>query len=404
MSATPQAPGIPPGTSPEPRARPRRLAFVIEALTVGGAERLLVAMANGFAARGDEVHVICLAFPGELADELDARVGRHHLDKRRGIDPRLPWRLRALIRRLRPDAINSHLWVANFWTRLALVGTGARVLITEHSRDTWKPALHRALDRALVPFTDTLVAVSADTADFYRREIGVPDSLVRVVNNGIDTARYAGGDGRALRTAWLTDPEAILVGSVGRLVTAKNHPRLIEACALARARGHPLALVIVGDGPERARIVAEIERHGLGDAVTLAGPRADVPDVLAALDLFALSSDREGHPLAVLEAQAAGVPVVATRAGGTAEALAREGDTVGGVLVDADARALADAIGALEADRPALARMAAFSRAHAAAHFDTGHMLDAYARLFDRARERRGSVRRSSGGTRTDDP
>ena len=377
--------------APEP-ARRRRLAFVIEALTVGGAERLLVAMANGFVGRGDEVHVICLSAPGELAAELDPRVDVHLLGKRPGVDPLLVPRLRRLMGRLRPDAVNSHLWVANFWTRLALAGTGLRVVVTEHSRDTWKSPLYRGLDRALVPFTDTLVAVSGDTADFYRREIGVPARLVHVINNGIDTARYAAGDGRALRASWAPDETTLLVGSVGRLVAAKNHVRLLEAFGLALARGCRLALVIVGDGPERERIAATVERLGLGAAVTLAGPRYDVPDVLAALDLFVLSSDREGHPLAMLEAQAAGTPVLATHVGGAAEALARDGVSQGGVLVEPDARALADALCALDRHRESLEHMSEFARRHAAARFDTRHMLEAYARLFDEGVEARAAA------------
>ena len=368
---------------PMPVAPPRRLAFVIEALTVGGAERMLVALANGFARAGDEVHVVCLAAPGELAAELAPEVDLHLLGKRRGIDPPLVPRLRRLLARLRPDAVNSHLWVANFWSRLALAGTGTRIVVTEHSRDAWKSGLYRGLDRALVPFTDALVAVSGDTADFYRREIGVPEALVHVINNGVDTARYATGEGRALRARWEPTGTRLLLGTVGRLVPAKNHVRLLEALRLGLDRGHRLALVVVGDGPEAVRVEAAVARLGLGQAVTLAGPSRDVPDALAALDLFVLSSDREGHPLAILEAQAAGVPVVAVRAGGTAEALARYGAATGGVLVEPDARALADAICALDADRASLARMGAFARRHAARNFDTRHMIEAYARLFD---------------------
>ena len=221
--------------------RPGRCrAFVIEALTVGGAEQMLVAMANAFARRGDRVHVVCLSSPGELSARLDAAVELHVLDKRLGLDWRLVPRLRALMRRLRPDVVNAHLWVANTWTRIALLGTGLRVVVTEHSRDGWKSASYRRIDRGLARVSHAIVAVSNDTAAFYRDEVGIGAERLTVINNGIDVARYAAGDGRALRASWSPDG-SLLVGTVGRLIEAKNHPRFVEAigrCA-RRGRGGP---------------------------------------------------------------------------------------------------------------------------------------------------------------------
>ena len=362
---------------PHPLPR-RRLVFVIEALTVGGAERMVVAMANAFEADGSEVHVVCLTAPGELAAELVPAVRLHVLGKRPGVDARLVPRLRALLRKIEPDAVNSHLWVANLWTRVSLAGTGLRIVVTEHNRDVWKSALYRGIDRLLVPVTDLMVAVSEDTADFYRRRVGIPARLVHVINNGIDTARYGDGDGAALRALWAPEGQ-FLIGSVGRLAEAKNYLRLVAAARRLVDAGHAPRVVIVGEGPERERIEAAVREHGLEGVVILAGGRSDIPDALAAFDLFVLSSDREGHPLAALEAQAAGTPVVLTRAGGNADAVARDGARVGGVLADPDAASLADAVGALMSDRERLAEMAGFARRHALEHFDTRHMVDSYA-------------------------
>ena len=385
--SAPVRPSGPPPSGP-PSAGPSRpgpasaatgpVAFVIEALTVGGAERMVVAMANAFAADGVETHVVCLAHAGELAAELEPEVRLHVLGKRPGVDLPLVPRLRRLLRRIGPAAVNSHLWDANLWTRLALAGTGLRVVVTEHNRDVWKSGLYRRIDRALVPVTDLMVAVSADTADFYRSDVGVPERLVHVINNGIDAERYAAGDGRALRALWAPDGE-FLIGTVGRLAEAKNHARLVEAVRLLVDAGHRVRAVIVGEGPERERTEAAVREHGLEAVVLLAGARSDVPDVLAALDLFVLSSDREGHPLAALEAQAAGTPVVLTRAGGNADAIASHDGLAGGALADPDAASLARVIGELAADPERLAEMSAFARAHALEHFDTRRMVERYA-------------------------
>jgi len=370
-------------TTTDGRTHPRTVAFCVEALTVGGAEQMLVAMANQFAERGWRVHMICLTSRGELAQQLSASVSVQVLDKRPGFDWRLPRKLRMLLTNLQPMVVNSHLWVANLWVRLSLAGSGIPVVATEHSRDSWKPALYRWLDRRLVPVTHTLVAVSADTADFYRHTIGVPTSKLLVINNGVDTARYAAGDGASLRHEWVPNNE-YLIGTIGRLVPAKNHQRLIDVAQRLISEFDGLRVVIVGDGPERSAIEQEIRERQLDQVFIIAGARDDIPDVLAALDVFVLSSDREGHPLTALEAQAAGTPVVLTRAGGSADALAEEGEHVGGVLVEKDAADLAQAIAGLLRDDELRQNMAKFAQRYALAHFDKRHMTDQYETLFSR--------------------
>ena len=357
------------------------VAFCIEALTVGGAEQMLVAMANEFVARGWQVHMVCLTTRGELAERLSAGVTLHVLDKRPGADWRLPGKLRKLMKRLQPDVVNSHLWVANLWVRLSLVGSGISVIATEHSRDTWKPRHYRWLDRRLLTVTHTLVAVSADTADFYRHDIGVPDAKLAVINNGVDTQRYAAGNGARVRSEWASETD-FLVGTVGRLVPAKNHHRLLDMAELLQRQIAGLRLVIVGDGPEQRAVEQAIHERGLKGIVTMAGARSDIPDVLAALDVFVLSSDREGHPLTALEAQAAGTPVVLTRAGGSADAIARADDQAGGYLVDKDAEALAEAVARLANDSELRRSMAEFAQSHALAHFDKTQMVDRYEGVF----------------------
>ena len=335
----------------------RRLVFVIESLTVGGAERMVVDLANEFSARGDYVTVVCLSKMGDLAASLSANVSVSLLHKKPGVDIGLIKRLRDLVVEQKAEVVNSHLWTANLWTRLALCRSGVPIVVTEHNRDVWKRGHNKLIDRILSHVTTRLIAVSEDTADFYRRDVGIKNSLVTVVNNGVDTKRYAAGEGSTLR-AQLAGGNELLIGTVGRLAAQKNHPRLVHAAAILKAQGLPVRVVIAGDGPERARTECSIAEHDVADCVTLLGERSDIPDLLAALDLFVLSSDREGHPLSALEAQSAGTPVVLTRAGGSADAISRSADQCGGLLVDKSAEAIAAAIAELFADRPRLNSMA----------------------------------------------
>ncbi len=360
----------------------RRLVFVIEALTVGGAERMVVDLANEFVARGDLVSVICLTSKGELAASLVADVSVFLLNKKPGADIGVIKRLRDLVLEQNATVVNSHLWTANLWTRLALIRSGIPVVVTEHNRDVWKRGHNKFIDRALSHVTARLIAVSEDTADFYRQDVGVNKRLVTVVNNGVDTTRYAAGKGDSLK-AQLASHNELLIGTVGRMAAQKNHPRLVHAAAILKAQGLPVRVVIAGDGPERAHTEASVAEHDVADCVTLLGERSDIPDLLAALDIFVLSSDREGHPLSALEAQSAGTPVVLTNAGGSADAIARSSGHCGGLLVEKTAEAIAAAIAELADDRSRLHAMARFASTHAAAHFDKQTMIDRYSEIFD---------------------
>ena len=363
----------------------RRLMFIIEALTVGGAERMVIDIANALAARGDDVHVVCLTTPGDLSNGLDASVHFHVLDKKPGIDISIVGKIRRLVTSLKIDVVNTHLWTANTWTRFALSRSGIPVVVTEHNRDIWKKAHHRAIDRVLSHAMCRLVAVSEDTASFYRSDVGVASSKVCVVNNGVDTVYFAGGNGASLREALAASHE-VLIGTVGRLAEAKNHKRLIDAAVLLREWDFPIKVVIAGDGPLKAELYDYIAQQQAEHFVSLLGTRSDIPDLLAALDVFVLSSDREGHPLSALESQAAGTPVVLTDAGGSADAVSRDGDACGGVLVQRTSTALAEALRELLQDPNRLVDMAAFARRHASDCFDKSTMVDQYSAIFDACR------------------
>lgn len=364
-----------------------RALFVIEALTVGGAEQLVVELANQFIASGRWlVDVICLTKAGALAAELDDRVTLHELHKQPGLDWRLLTTLPNLVKKLHPSVINSHLWTANTWVRATRCQRYAPIIVTEHSRDAWKKSHQRLIDRCLALFTHRLISVSDDTATFYRDEIKIPPHLIQVVNNGISIAKYEAGDGSQIRSSLGLSEDCLLIGTVGRLTAAKNHCRLVQAMDKVVAIVPNTHAVIVGKGDLESNIRAEIERLQLSKHVHLLGNRSDVADLLNAFDLFVLSSDREGHPLSALEAQAAGCPVVLTRVGGNAEAIAdtrrdpsHEGfHQVGGILVPADAQALADAIVKLLQNENERIAMSDFARQFAKKHFSMETMVAAY--------------------------
>jgi L-malate glycosyltransferase len=297
-----------------------RVAEVIWSLGLGGAEQVVIRLAAGLDRARFEPLICCLDRPGPFAPQAEeAGVEVVSLDKRGPLDARAAWRLARLFRSRRVDVVHTHLWGASLWGRAAAIGARVPVIVTtEHNVDAWKKRHHLALDRALAPATTHLVAVSEQVREFYEAR-GVGRGRFRVVHNGVDTSavpRRARGPEFLALGLGEDDP---VVGLVGRLVPAKAPEVFLRALALAASRVPGLRGLLVGDGPLRPEMEREARRLGLEGRVVFAGVRHDVPRLLAGLDALLFSSLREGLSMAMLEAMAAGVPVVATDVGGTPE-------------------------------------------------------------------------------------
>jgi len=208
---------------------------------------------------------------------------------------------------------------------------------------------------------------------------------VAFVPNGIHLDRFEGPaerDGRPDRP--------VRIGTVGALRAEKNLPRLLRAVAVV-ARDHAVELHVVGDGPQRDQLEAETRRLGLGDRVRFHGHVARPETVLATLDIFALASDTEQMPLTLLEAMAAGLPVVATDVGDVRTLVPR--DSAAGVVPATDEAAFARALAALVAAPARRRDLGAGNRAHARRHFGLARMVERYDALFGACL---GAVRASS--------
>src|SRR6185436_14263328 len=206
----------------------------------------------------------------------------------------------------------------------------------------------------------SIIAVSHELRD-YMIESRFPRERVRVIHNGIEPASAASPlDRRKARLLLGLDERAFVVTTVARLDPVKDLVTLLDAFAIVRKRAPGAQLVIVGDGPERQRLEARASHDDLAGSVRITGYRSDVRALLPAADVYVSSSISEGVSLTILEAMAAGVPVVATAVGGTPEIRA---DGEGGLLVPGrDADQLASAILSLAVDRRRRAELAAAAR------------------------------------------
>jgi glycosyltransferase involved in cell wall biosynthesis len=195
----------------------------------------------------------------------------------------------------------------------------------------------------------------------------------------VDLARFSGGSREIGRRTLGLDSEDLVIGTVGRLVAVKNQAMLLEALALVRAQGVRFKAVLAGEGPLLDDLQAQAARLGLSDRVLLAGNRRDVPDMLAAYDVFVLSSLSEGLSNVILEAMAAGLPVVATDVGGAGELV--QPDRTGILVSSNDAEAMAAAL--LKLVRSPETRLAMGGAARASAeHFSLDAMIRQYERVY----------------------
>jgi glycosyltransferase involved in cell wall biosynthesis len=227
-------------------------------------------------------------------------------------------------RRRRARILHVHGYAAADFGRLAARLAGARLVLHEHFADPRMPRYQGLADRALAPWTDRAIAVSASTRDFLVRERHVASERVRLIWNGAPLDEFAPVPrerGRAARRALGFAEDALVVGSIGRLSEQKGHRYLLEAAPPLLAR-HPRArLLVVGDGDLATPLHDQARALGIEDRTVFAGHRTDVPDLLGAIDVFCISSTYEGTPLALFEAMAAAKAIVSTAVDGCREVL-----------------------------------------------------------------------------------
>ncbi len=365
----------------------KKLCFAIWSFGVGGAERILIDLVKGIPRERYDVRVVCLRERGVYAADLEeAGIPVFCTGKSRKFDPLAFVRLLAYLRRERPDLLNTHLWTADFWARIAGIITGVpAMVVTEHNIDGWKSGFRRSVDRLLFTCTSAAVCVGEEVRKFYVEEVGYPPDKVVVIQNGIDLrhfSREAGRGSRIREECGIGDAEFLFV-CAARLTTQKAHAVLIEAMAQLRDRApSPCRLLIVGDGPERGSIEALTDRHGLRPLVSFLGARTDVPAIFRAADAFVLSSDYEGLSIAILEAMAAELPVVATDVGANSTVV-EEGRT-GHIVPPRDPRLLADAMARLVGDRAAARQMGRAGGSVVRERYDIALTVRSTLDLFDR--------------------
>jgi glycosyltransferase involved in cell wall biosynthesis len=363
---------------------------VLPTLGMGGAERVVTSLACQLSRDGHSVSVVRLFTPDPVTatactcaneDQLRAQgIPVRSLGKRPGLDLRVVPRLAAAIADERPDVLHTHTYVLRYVLPALALGRARPIVHTIHSlatRDVDWPGL--ALHYLTFRMGVAAVAIGEAVAASFRRTYRVAPR--RVIPNGIPVSAYAApANARAeLRTRLGISADAPALVTIARLTAPKNHDALVRVVAAPRLQALGVHLILAGEGELRARLEALARDLRVDGRVHFLGERADVPSVLAAGDVFVLPSLWEGNPLAVMEAMAAGKPVVATDVGCVPELVGRG---CGTLVPPGDVRALEEALLAEASDPALVRRQGASAMREARERFDVAAMTHAYEALY----------------------
>ncbi|MEQ1824872.1 MAG: glycosyltransferase [Pirellula sp.] len=303
--------------------RPLKTLFVITSMPVGGAEVLLVNLLRRFRSTHILPSVACLKDKGPLGEEiaLEFPVSAHWLKSK--YDLRVLSKLAGHMRREKIDAVVTvGAGDKMFWGRLAARLANVPVVCSALHSTGWPDGVGK-MNRWLTSITDAFIAVANPHGQFLVDFERFPVNKVVVIPNGVDTQRFVPDESHRIpvRRELGIEAGAPVIGIVAALRPEKNHELLLQA-ARRIVDGHPKAqFIIVGEGPERPKIEKLVDTLGLKSHVHLLGNRSDTPRLLAAMDVFALTSHNEASPVSILEALSCEVPVVSTRVGSVAESV-----------------------------------------------------------------------------------
>jgi glycosyltransferase involved in cell wall biosynthesis len=372
-----------------------KVLHLVHAFQTGGAERVVLNLIDH--GSPDVRNFVCsLTGPNDLATQPPMRgVPFRCLDKRRGNDPAVVPTLARMIAESGIDVVHSQGW-GTYLEGLVAAKVFAKprpaFIFAFHGKSIEEarrgmPLRQRLAQRAAGWLTDAYVAPAESMAADYARSTGVRRERIRVIHNGVDTARFGFGSGTAVRRSLGIDADEFVVGFVGRLDPVKDIRGLVETFSIfLRSHEHAALtarLLVVGDGQELP--LARRAAASLDARVVFAGSREDVHHCMAAMDVYLQPSFYEGHSLTLLEAMASRLPVVSTAVGGTPEVVASGRN---GYLHQAgDYMAMASSLMRLY-DSPSLRRTVGESaRSTVAEQFSIAAMVSAYERLYGELRQ-----------------
>lgn len=379
----------PPAVNAAGECRPLRVMFLLTSMPVGGAETLVADLVRRMDRGRFAPEICCLKEPGPLGEQLAREVPLHAALLNHKYDLRV---LPRLVRSLK-QGVDAVVTVGAgdkmFWGRLAAHWAATPVVLAALHSTGWPDGLGR-LNRLLTPWTDAFIAVAPEHGRFLVQHERLPADKVRVIPNGVDVERFAfdAAAPASVRRELGLEGDTPLCGIVAALRPEKNHELFLRVAQCVLQELPRTHFLVIGDGPRRPALQTQAATLGIEPHVHFLGTRGDIPRLLAALNVFLLTSDNEANPVSILEALSVQVPVVATDVGSVA-ATVRPGQT--GCLAPAgDVRQLALYATRLLRD-PRLARaLGEAGRREVVGHWSLDRMVRGYEQLILEIYRRKG--------------
>ncbi len=365
-------------------SKPINIIHVVRTLDVGGLENGLVNILNHLDNRFAHT-VMCMSRSGRMAERIrnpQVKIVEMHLPMNRFRFPVI--RLARGFQSIAPDIVHTRGWSTVDAILAAKLAGVPYVVHGEHGREAGDPngqnRKRNIVRKFLSPLVNRFVTVSDDLKFWMIQKVGIPESKVITIHNGVDTRRFSPGGRRACRLSLGLNDSVFTIGTVGRLDPVKDHKSLLQAFLPIARSARPACLIITGEGPMRRAIESLSSELGIAGKVRLLGERHDIPEIFKACDVFTLTSISEGVSNTILEAMASGLPVVATRVGGNPELL---DDGVSASLVNArDVAGLTAAYESYLYDPELRSRHGLNARARAEQKFSLERMASRYAQLY----------------------
>ena len=361
--------------------RPLRIVFLLTSMPVGGAETLLVNLLDRLDRSRFDPEVCCLKAKGPLGERISERIPVHCEMTRGKYDVAVLGKLTKLMKSRKYDAaITVGCGDKMFWGRLAAKRAGVPVIASALHSTGWPDRVGH-LNRWLTGITDAFIGVARSHGEHLVHGERFPREKVFVIPNGVDTQRFSPCENKSEMRQSLNLPDALpLVTIVAALRPEKNHRRFLDIAKSVCGEGWAANFLIVGDGPEKNDLEDYAEQQKITEHVTFLGNRSDIPQILAASDVFMLTSDNEAAPVSIMEAMACALPVVASNVGSVHE-MVLDGET--GFVCPLDTQAFARRLGQLLSDPDQMKCMGQAGRNHVVSHGSLEAMVAGYEDLIE---------------------
>lgn len=353
-------------------------------MDIGGTEQVIRQLVLAGPQQQIVNEVLCInGYVGPIGQQLQEQgIPVTSVQRLPGFDRNLIASIRSRVKEGKFDVVHCHQYTPFIYGRLAAVGTGAKVVFTEHGRFYPDRYRHKAalINPLLAILTPAVVAISSATRDALAKYEFMPKSKIKVIYNGIQPLKADPARINELRSELGIPADSFVYGTVSRLDPVKNQVMMLESFAHCLKDYPESYLLMVGDGPERQRLEDQAESLGVSEKVLFTGFITEPAQHLALMDAFLLSSHTEGTSMTLLEAMSLGLPAVVTAVGGNVEVV--EHELSGLVTPDSDTAAFAKEMARLQQETVLREQVSAGATARFQSKFSAEAMVNSYLRIY----------------------